>query len=522
VVRRIALLLEIAILSALIFATRCANYEDVFIAGNVYFTDADCYARMTRVRICAEHPGKIIRHHDFENFPDGTTPHTTAPLDYLILALVAVFVSCAAQPIELAGAFVSPLLALLTGWFLWWWLRRMKFRYRWVTLLLFALSPILAHGTELGRPDHQSLLLLLVTIALCAEWSLHIAPSQGWSLTSGVAWGTALWASLYEPLVLLTLLLIFYTAMDRQQLTSQSRRLGWIAFAAVLLIAFAIEQRIPSFALLHHDPSLTNWSRTIGELMAVAIFNPTWFRWYGWMLAAAPLLIVWIGTKRFDGAAGRRPLAFITSLFVACYLLTLWQTRWGYFFATLFALAMPLLLEPFKSRAVVWIAVMVSFFPVLQYWDARLWPNESELARRAEVRLEAVQWRLLGEQIRSPQVKPFLAPWWLSPAIAYWSGQPGVAGSSHESLPGIVDSARFCLTSNEQEAREILQRHRVAWVLAYDSDRVLSNSAAILNAQIPAEPLARVLDRTPSRAPNLLQLVAQDGSGKLYSVNYFP
>src|SRR5437763_16969576 len=42
--------LEIAILSLLILATRCANYQDVFVAGNVYFTDADCYARMTRVR----------------------------------------------------------------------------------------------------------------------------------------------------------------------------------------------------------------------------------------------------------------------------------------------------------------------------------------------------------------------------------------------------------------------------------------------------------------------------------------
>ena len=47
----------------------------------------------------------------------------------------------------------------------------MKFRYRWVMLILYAISPILVHGTELGRPDHQSLLILLVTIAICAEWS---------------------------------------------------------------------------------------------------------------------------------------------------------------------------------------------------------------------------------------------------------------------------------------------------------------------------------------------------------------
>jgi hypothetical protein len=67
---------EILILSALILATRCANYHDVFVDRNIYFIDADCYARMTRVRICAEHPGTVIRHHDFENFPSATMPHT--------------------------------------------------------------------------------------------------------------------------------------------------------------------------------------------------------------------------------------------------------------------------------------------------------------------------------------------------------------------------------------------------------------------------------------------------------------
>jgi hypothetical protein len=54
-----------------ILATRCANYQDVFVAGNVYFVDADCYARMTRAQMVREKPGLIIRHHAFENFPQG-------------------------------------------------------------------------------------------------------------------------------------------------------------------------------------------------------------------------------------------------------------------------------------------------------------------------------------------------------------------------------------------------------------------------------------------------------------------
>jgi asparagine N-glycosylation enzyme membrane subunit Stt3 len=207
VIRWTLCVIEIAILSVLILATRCANYQDVFVAGNIYFTDADCYARMTRVQMCSRHPGLIVRHHVFENFPTGTTPHTTAPLDYLVLALSMLLKPFTAHALDLAGALISPLLALLGGWFLWWWSKRMKLRYRWVMLMLYAISPILVHGTEVGRPDHQSLLMLLVTIAVCAEWSLRAEDGiilagdrSKWSVVSGVAWGLAIWTSAYESL----------------------------------------------------------------------------------------------------------------------------------------------------------------------------------------------------------------------------------------------------------------------------------------------------------------------------------
>ena len=483
---------------------------------------------MTRVRICAQHPGTIVRHHDFENFPQGTTPHTTAPLDYLILALALLLQPFTAQPIDLAGAAVSPLLALITGWFLWWWSRRMKLRYRWAALLLFALSPILVHGTELGRPDHQSLLMFLTTVAICAEWSLRIAPSRSWSLTSGLAWGMALWVSFYEPAILIFVIAGFYAICDREQFTDRSRRIGWIVFAVVVAMAFFIERRLPHFPILVNDPIFRNWSHTIGELMPVSAIDPIWFRWCGWLLVATPLLLWFAAHKRFVGATRSEPdwrcraLPLIGTLVVVCYLLTLWQARWAYFFGIVFAIALPTLLESFKYRTLAWIAFAISLFPILQEWDARLWPNESELMRRTQARLEKVEWRELAKQIRSEQTRAFLAPWWLSPAIAYWSGQPGVAGSSHESLPGIAESARFCLTSDARLAQDILQRRRVAWVFVYDSDRVLENSAAILNAPIPSDALGRILDRNPSRAPDFVRLKFQSGSGKLYGVNQFP
>jgi hypothetical protein len=510
---------EITLLSALILATRCANYKDVFVAGNVYFVDADCYARMTRAQMVREKPGLIIRHHAFENFPQGTTPHTTAPLDYLIVALSLFLNPFTAHALDLAGAFVSPLLALLGGWFLWWW--SVKFRYRWVMLILYAISPILVHGTELGRPDHQSLLILLVAIAICAGWSSRSLQTanmaSAWWLTSAAAWALAIWVSAYEPLVLFLIVTATALVMNRRAVFARDRRAGWILFAAIIAIAFAIEWRIPSFAILQSTAHLKNWGSTIGELAHVSPMNPVWLNWCGYLLLITPILI-WMGIRtRTDVAPGGRALPIYVFL-VATYFLTVWQARWGYFFVLIFALALPALLVPIKSGAAVWVAVALSMLPILRDWDERLWPNEAQLAKRIEKRIESAQIRDLALSLRSPTVHPFLAPWWLSPSIAYWSRQAGVAGSSHESFNGIEDSARFFLSENLQKAREILEKRHVAWVFAYDSDRVAQNSAGILNEPLPREPLCRVLDRTPSHAPPFLVFSAQTPACKLYGV----
>ena len=516
-IRAIGLLIEIVLLSALILAARCANYQDVFVAGNVYFSDADCYARMTRVRMCEKKPGLIVRHHDFENFPQGTTPHTTAPFDYLILALAVALKPFTVHAIDLAGALISLLLALFGGWFLWWWSRRMKFRYRWAALILYAISPVLVKGTELGRPDHQSLLILLVTVAICAEWTLQFERSTKWGIVSGTAWSFALWVSLYEPLILLFLVVFLRAVQDRQLLFGKQRRAGWILFAVIVALAFAIERRIPSLSIFYSGELFENWARTIGELAHVWPANPIWLRWGGYLLLLTPLLI-WFGVRKREvgAAAGRTAPIFVLALLVTTYLLTIWQARWAYFFFLIFAIALPALLEPIESRAAVWIAFTLSIFPILRDWDTRLWPDEAEYTHRIEQRNESVQSRDLAIDLQSSETRPFLAPWWLSPAIAYWSGQPGVAGSSHESLSGIADSVRFFLAEDWRTAREILEHHRVAWVIVYDSERVAQNSSAILGLAVPRDAVCVVLDRTPAQAPRFLVFSAQNGAGKLY------
>jgi hypothetical protein len=519
--RSALIIFEVTLLSGLILATRCANYPDVFVAGNVHFVDADCYARMTRARMVRERPGLIIRHHEFENFPQGTTPHTTAPLDYLIVALSLFLNPFTAHALDLAGAFISPLLALLGGWFVWWW--SVKFRYRWAMLILYAISPILVHGTELGRPDHQSLLIVLVAIAICADWSSQTLPTpykgNAWWLTSAAAWALAIWVSAYEPLVLFLIITASAFMLNRRAIFGRDRRAGWVLFGAIIAIAFAIERRLPSLVIFQSTDHLRNWGSTIGELAHVSPTNPLWFNWCGFLLFVAPVLIWMSARTPRNGAPGRRaPSIYV--LLVVTYFLTIWQARWGYFVILIFALAVPALLAPIKSSVAVWIAFVLSMFPILRAWDEQLWPNEAQWADRMERRIESAQIRDLSLSLRSPDMNAFLAPWWLSPSIAYWSGQPGVAGSSHESFDGIEESARFFLSEDLQKAREIVEKRHVAWVFAYDSDRVAQNSAAILNEPLlfsPA-PLCRVLYRTPSQAPPFLFFSAQTPTCKLYRV----
>jgi hypothetical protein len=297
---------------------------------------------------------------------------------------------------------------------------------------------------------------------------------------------------------------------DRRSLFAKYWRAGWICFAAILAIALLIERRVPSISIFHSAEIFENWTRTIGELVHVSPANPIWLRWTGYLLLVTPFLI-WLGLRK-----GTLLPSTVLALLVATCGLTIWQARWAYFFVLLFAVALPVLLEPIKSRTAVWIAFVMSIVPILRDWDTKLWPDEAEYVRRIEQRNESMQLRDLALNLQSSENRPFVAPWWLSPSIAYWSGQPGVAGSSHESLSGIADSARFFLAEDWRSAREILENRKVTWVITCDSEPVAKNSSAILKRAVPPRPLCYVLDRTPAQVPRFLVFSAQNGIGKLY------
>ena len=129
-----------------------------------------------------------------------------------------------------------------------------------------------------------------------------------------------------------------------------------------------------------------------------------------------------------------------------------------------------------------------------------------------------VSLRELALRMQSGATEPFLAPWWLSPSLAYWSGQPAVAGSSHESMVGIVDTARFYATADLPKARQILENRKVGFVIGYDEGRTAATSGQILGQLVPEHAVCYMLDRAPATSPAFLVLDTQNPAGKLFRV----
>ena len=529
-------LLLIALL-LLTFLVRCHNREQVFHHGGVFFVDGDCYSRMTRAKMVADGQW-TIRHHDFENFPDGITPHTTAPLDWLIVSLkpvvgfaISIFDPRASsvlrnQSLDVAGALISPLLGVATALWLWWWAGRMRLPFRAAVLLLFALSPILVHGTVLGRPDHQSLLILLLAVALGCELRLvHSADDEkivrrAWSIAAGSAWGIALWVSLYEPLVLLLAVVAMRVVCDRREMLARGRRSGWAAIFGWVMLGLLVD----GWRLQWPDPALresfVRWSATIGELRHMDLAGPLLWEWIGLLGFVFPILL-WIAGRKDRRAFGI--LAAVALLFG----FTIWQLRWGYFLALAFAMSLPWQLRAFRQTWLGWVAFAVALWPIITSWAGTLHPEEKTREDHAWREFSQATLRGIAVKMRGPERAAFLAPWWMSPQIAYWSGQPGIAGTSHQSLPGTVESARFYLGSDPVQAEKILRERQVRWVIAdsasYDllqRDQLLAvtNSATLLGLRAPLECLALTLAERPREAPAFLREVSPRELGLVFDL----
>ncbi len=454
------------------------NREAVFFGGEVYFADGDCYARMTRVRMIEEEGLRSIRWHAWENFPQGTVPHTTMPLDVLIAGMSAAMRAFSERPLEMAGAWVSPILGWVTVGFLVVWGLAMRLPYWWAMGLLAAGSPMLAHGFQVGRPDHQSLLVLLVAVALAAEVGIWMKRGREWGFVSAVAWGLALWVSLFEPGILLGVVLVARVV---------ARRWNWDWRAAgvfVGIVGFAL--LVDGWRAAEFHEAFGLWALNIGELRSAG-----WgriFSWCGWLAALVPGMLIW-RAFRGGGAVCGLFAGLIVVLTALCFL----HARWGYFLALVFAMSLPWALAALRWKWLAAAMLAVSLWPVAAEWERMVYPDDEAFRARAENVADAVALREAALAVREIPEAGVMAPWWFSPAIVWWSGKPCVGGTSHQSLPGIVDSCRFYLATEDSVAREILREREVGWVFAYEPERVIGNSEQILGTKDGAGTMAERL-----------------------------
>ena len=252
------------------------------------------------------------------------------------------------------------------------------------------------------------------------------------------------------------------------------------------------------------------WAALLGELQGAT--PQAMFAWTGWLLVPAPLLVAWSYGKTRD------PLALIVLVLLAVVTaLTGWQARWNPWLASVFCLALPWILRPLAKPWLVWLVFVASLWPVAAAWEARTFPSPQEMARRQEARAEAALLAQTADFLRSQPRGGVMAPWWISPALARQSGLPMVGGTSHQSLPGTVDTARFFLSEDDAAAFAQLRLRQVKYVVTDAPERVVPTSAALLGIPAPRDPLIVRLARG-RKIPDFLQPVFANPYFRVYKV----
>ena len=472
------------------FITRFKYIRSNLQDGLVYFADPDCYTRLYRVKLILSGGPLIQSWHSFENYPDGIPVHTTALLDWLIALLSLCFKALpvtAAHALDWAGFIVGPLAAAAAGAAIYY--ITLDFKPVWArTSILFTylLSPMLIWSTASARPDHQCLIVSFLLIAWALELKRWRDPSL--HLWTGIVWGLALWTSLLEPLLFLVVVLAVNLLMRRKE----DRRF-WLPLLLVGTLTAVMEGLRWRAYFGISDPRVNNWMGTIGELQNGGF---KWLPQYGLAVYLLPLLLFVFRKQKCWQYPETSILLISTAI---SFVLAVFQLRWGYFFAVTSMYSLFLILPgDFKSSG--W-----NFLRVLHFIPIVIW-------NMAEVRMIAppdnlVEIRKVAGQIRTTD-QSIMAPWWFSPALLYYSGAPIIASSSHESIEGIVDSAKYFTSRSFPEAESLLKKHQAGWVLVCYPEWLYRNSMQVLTGKKFREIASPDKDRLRIVSVRLFEYVA--------------
>jgi hypothetical protein len=179
-------------------------------------------------------------------------------------------------------------------------------------------------------------------------------------------------------------------------------------------------------------------------------------------------------------------------------------------------MSLPWILPSLRKPWLAWLVFFISLWPVAAEWDRRLYPEDESLRTRVENIADAVALREAALSLRERPVGGVVAPWWFCPAIVWWSGQPCIGGTSHQSLPGIVESSEFYL--GEVPDPDFLQKRNVVYVLVYEPERLISNSEQILGRPAKAPTIAERLYAAREEPPVGLKKIFANRFFKVYEV----
>lgn len=419
-----------------------------------WVVEADCYSQLARVQRILRGQGLIQNYFTVENWPEGLVPSTTAPFDYVILLLVAPLALFTAYPLDWAGALISPLLWL--GLVLFWiFFRSRQFTLTGRALLVIgsAALPALIWATAFGRPRHQSLILVLMAIALTAEyerWQIEMTPKRAWNILAGVAWGLACWTSLFEPTLVVAVIILFNLMARRCESPA-----FLISFGTVMLVALLLEGVHIFVPPPEYYEALQRWLGTIAEVRGLD------FASFINQMTLIFLALPFLAWRLLSRTGDRRVDLLLVLLTTLLCLLTVYQRRWITYssLGELFLVVRYCQLDPTRWSRVLALVLFVVGLGASDYQQlidhAGAAPNQP-----------SIQLKQIARSIDQPG--GIMAPWWLSPSLLYFSGQPIVSGSSHCGISGIVDSAKFYTTTSWVEAESILQKRKVRWVMVLD------------------------------------------------------
>ena len=460
-------------LTLLYFCPRLSRFEIVFSDLRPTFLEADCYTRLERVREIERNHFLPIRYHHFENAPFGVVSHVTCPLDYAILLLSLPFrcILSADAARELAGVWISPLLGLVGLLVMWLMLKAV--RGCWWVLCAYSTFPAIAWAQNIGRPDHQSLLVVLLSWVLVAEWLiLNEKKNNRLLFFNGAAWGLALWVSFWEPLVF-CFLIFFLQLFFRQGTWLKRDHHFFFPLGTCLILRFVLDPlpRLPDSADVVY---LQNWARIVGELRGSSLLETIY--WTGLWI---PLVVVSSFTL-FPKVSSRKAVIFVLVLLCITTILNFWQVRWSPYTALTVATLGILFyfLNGIDIKKIFWAIVASVWIPV--YYAQSVWEWRQPFEGVSELHKIS--------KIISSEPGTILAPWWISPPLGYLAEARYVASSSHQSISGIVDASEFFITPHWSRARKILIDREVNWIVTAEPEKMYTTSLAVVRGlYLPAE-----------------------------------